>query len=87
MLPDVSRGVYVLQGCLSWQSLNHLMLLKSIRTALMTYINVVDVGNDFVTGNDHRNHVFGTKFNRLINIQFVSMFFCLITQIYAIVYY
>ena len=33
---------------MSQQGLNHLMLLKSMRTALKAYINVVDVGNDLL---------------------------------------
>ena len=44
------------------------MCLRSARMSLSAESESLDVGNNFVTGNDHRNHVFGTKFNCLIDI-------------------
>ena len=48
----------------------------------------MDVANDLVSGNDHRKHVFGIKFNCLINYALTYRLFprfYLITQIGAIV--
>jgi len=57
--------IYLRSARMFQQHLNHLTLLKSIRTVPMAYINVVDVVNN-VAGNNHRKHVFGTKLDSLI---------------------
>ena len=41
--------------------------IKFIRSECTNGLNVVDVANDLVSGDDHRKHVFGIKFNCLIN--------------------
>ena len=54
----VRRIKTYLRSTMSQQRLNHLMLLH-VHNAL----NLVDVDNDFIVGNNHRKHVFGTEFN------------------------
>ena len=50
-----------LRWTMSQQRLNHLTLLH-IHKNRTESLNLVDVANDFIAGNDHRKHVFGTEF-------------------------
>ena len=50
-----------LRSTMSQQRLNHLMLLH-IHKSHTDSLNLVDVANDFIAGNDHRKHVFGNEF-------------------------
>ena len=50
-----------LRSTMSQQRLNHLSLLH-IHKNRTKNLNLVDVANDFVGGNDHRMHVFGIEF-------------------------
>ena len=63
---DVSR-----RSMMSWQCLNHLMLLHVNKGTLTTLINLADVANDFIASNDYMKHVFGTEFK--INYEFNIM--------------
>lgn len=50
-----------LRSSMSQQRLNHLTLLH-IHKNCIEALNLVDVANDFIAGNEHRKHVFGTEF-------------------------
>ena len=56
----VCRIKTFLRSTMSQQCRNHLMLLQFIRTTLIT-----EVANDFIVGNDHRKHFFGTEIKLL----------------------
>ena len=57
----VRRIKTYLRSTMSQQRLNHLMLLH-IHKSQTDSLSLVDVANDFIAGNDHRKHVFGTEF-------------------------
>ena len=57
----VRRIKTYLRSTMSQQRLNHLMLLH-VHKRETDALNLVDVANDFIAGNDHRKHVFGTEF-------------------------
>ena len=46
---------------MSQQRLNHLMLLH-VHKSHTGHFNLVDVANEFISGNEHRKNVFGTEF-------------------------
>jgi len=46
---------------MSQQRLNHLILLH-VHKSLTDGLNLVDIANDFIAGNDHRKNIFGTEF-------------------------
>ena len=48
---------------MSQQRLNNLTLLH-IHKNRTESLNLVDVANDLIAGNDHRKHVFGTEFKQ-----------------------
>ena len=56
----VRRIKTYLRSTMSQQRLNHLMLLH-VHKSETDALNLVDVANDFIAGNDHRKHVFGTE--------------------------
>ena len=43
-------------------------------------LNLVDVANDFIAGNDHRKHIFGTEFKPSdqdqVRLQYISQVLC-----------
>ena len=57
----VRRIKTYLRLTMSQQRLNHLTLLH-IHKYHTESLNLVDVANDFIAGNDHRKDVFGTEF-------------------------
>ena len=57
----VRRIKTYLRSMMSQQCLNHLMLLH-VHKSETDALNLVNVANDFIAGNDHRKHVFGTEF-------------------------
>ena len=59
----VRRIKTYLRSTMSQQRLNHLMLLH-VHKSETDALNLVDVANDFIAGNDHRKHVFGTEFKQ-----------------------
>ena len=48
---------------MSQQRLNHLMVLQ-VHKDYTEKLNLVDVANDFIAGNDHRTQVFGMEFKK-----------------------
>ena len=50
-----------LRSTMSQRRLNHLMLVH-VHKGLTDQLSAVNVANDFIAGNDHRQHVFGMKF-------------------------
>ena len=57
----VRRIKTYLRSTMSQQRLNHLMLLH-VHQNRTDGLNLVDVANDFIAGNDHRKQVFGAEF-------------------------
>ncbi len=57
----VRRIKSYLRSTMSQQRLNHLMLLN-IHKSFTDKLNLVDVANDFIAGNEHRKNVFGIEF-------------------------
>ena len=57
----VRRIKMYLRSTMTQQRLNHLMLLHAHKSHTDS-LNLVDVANDFIAGNDHRKHMFGTEF-------------------------
>ena len=55
---------------MSWQRLNHLMLLHANKGAPTALIDLVDVANDYIARNDHIKHIFLAPSSRsLINCE------------------
>ena len=59
---SVRRIKTYLRSTMSQQRLNHLMLLH-IHKSSTDQLSLVDVANDFIAGNEHRQHVFGRRFS------------------------
>ena len=59
---SVRRIKTYLRSTMSQQRLNHLMLLH-VHKSSTDQLSLVDVANDFIAGNEHRQHVFGRKFS------------------------
>ncbi len=57
----VRRIKSYLRSTMYQQRLNHLMLLN-IHKSFTDKLNLVDVANDFIAGNEHRKNVFGIEF-------------------------
>lgn len=57
----VRRIKSYLRTTMTQQHLNHLMLLY-VHRDYTDRLNLVDVANDFIAGNEHRREVFGTVF-------------------------
>ena len=57
----VRRIKMYLRSTMSQQRLNHLMLLH-VHKSRTDALSLVDVANDFISGHDHRQHIFGTEF-------------------------
>lgn len=57
----VRRIKTYLRTTMSQQRLNHLMLLH-VQKSFTDQLSLVNVANDFITGRDHRQQVFGRKF-------------------------
>ncbi len=57
----VRRTKTYLRSTMSQQRLNHLMLLH-VHKSHTDSLSLVDVAKDFIAGNDHRKHVFGTEY-------------------------
>ena len=56
----VRRIKTYLHSTMTQQRLNHLMLLH-VHKSHTDSLNLVDVANDFIAGNDHRKHMFGYR--------------------------
>ena len=72
MIPDINaqseklfcaawRIKMYLHAAISEQCLNHLMLLLVHKTQTDA-LGLVDIANSFISGHDHRKHVFGNDF-------------------------
>ena len=57
----IQRIKTYLQSTMSQQQLNHLMLLH-VHKSHTDHLNLVDVANDFISGNEHKKNAFGTEF-------------------------
>ena len=57
----VRRIKTYLRSTMSQQRLNHLMLFH-VHKNRTDGLNLVDVANNFIAGNDHRKQVFGAEF-------------------------
>ena len=59
----VRRIKEYLRSTMSQQRLNHLMLLH-VHKSRTDALKLVDVANDFISGHDHRKHIFGNEFKQ-----------------------
>lgn len=65
----VRRIKTYLRSTMSQQRLNHLMLLH-IHRHLTDELDLIGIANDFIVGNDHRKHFFGTESSQISSNNF-----------------